>query len=94
MIDKGYIKGRGFPKKLAPLPFRCPICDAAGATKLRRGPLVDTSKLPIGVLWHIDFTFFNEVSVRGLASTLVIVEATERYVFLFPCRHKNPPIDL
>jgi len=94
MIDKGYITGRGIPEKLAPLPFRCPICDAAGATKLRRGPLVDTSKLPIGVLWHLDFTFFNEVSIRGLTSALVIVEATERYVFFFPCRHKNPPVDL
>ena len=77
MIDKGFIKGSGFPKKLVPLPFRCPICDAAGATKLRRGPLVDTSKLPIGVLWHLDFTFFNEVLVCGLTSALVIMEATE-----------------
>ena len=94
MIDAGYLKGRGIPDKLAPIPFRCGICDAAGATKLRRGPLVDTSKLPVGVLWHIDFTFFNETSIRGFTSALVIVEATERMVFFFPCRHKNPPIDL
>ena len=60
--------------------------------KLGRGSLVDTSKLPIGGLWHIGFTFFNEISVRGLTSALVIVEATERMVFFFPCRHKNPPL--
>ena len=43
MVDKGWISGAGVPTKLAPLPFRCPICDAAGTTKLRRGPLVDTT---------------------------------------------------
>ena len=55
---------------------------------------MDTTQLPFGVLWHLDFTFFNVASVRGLTSTLIIVEASERFVFIFPCRHKNPPIDL
>ena len=77
MIDKGFIKGRGVPKKLAPLPFRCQICDAAGATMLRRGRLVDTTKLPFGVLWHIDFTFFNVTLIRGLTSVLLIVEESK-----------------
>ena len=94
MTNKGWIKGAGVAKKLAPLPFCCPICDTAGATKLWRGALVDTTKLPIGVLWHIDFTFYNEISIRGFTSSLTIVEATEQFVFSFPCRHKNPPIDL
>ena len=31
MIDDGFIKGRGVPKKLTPLQFWCQICDAAGA---------------------------------------------------------------
>ena len=35
MIDDGYIARQGFPKKLASLPFRCQICDAARACKLR-----------------------------------------------------------
>ena len=29
MIDDGFITGRGVPKKLIPLPFRCSVCDAA-----------------------------------------------------------------
>ena len=55
---------------------------------------MDTAKLPFGVLWHIDFIFFNGTLIRGLASALVIVELSERFLFFFPCRHKNPPIDL
>ena len=94
MIDDGYIKGTGFPCKLAPLPGRCPICDAAGLTKLRRGPPVDTTQLPVGSRFHIDFTFFNKTSLRGFTSVLVIVEATERYLWFFPCRHKSAPLDL
>ena len=48
-------------------------------------------------LWgSVAFRFYiiNVASVRGLTSALVIVEASERFVFIFPCRHKNPPIDL
>ena len=93
MVDRGWISGDGVPKKLAPLPFCCPICDAAGATKLRRGPL-DTTQLPIGVLWHIDFTFYNMKLIQEFLSPLTIVEATERYSVSFPCRYKNLPIDL
>ena len=61
MIDTGHIKvPKAFPKKLAPLPGRCPICDMTGATKLPRGPCVDTTELPVGFRWRIDFTFFNK----------------------------------
>ena len=94
MISKDLIDGIPKDTKLIDLPFRCPICDAAGATLLRRGRLVDTSKLPVGSLFHIDFTFWNTVSIRGFHAALIIVEATTRYMWFFPCRHKNPPIDL
>jgi len=50
IIDDDFIAGRGIPEKLAPLPFQCQICDVADACKLRRGRLVDTTKLPFGVL--------------------------------------------
>ena len=94
MIDEGFIEGPGFPCKLAPLPGRCPICDAAGLTKLRRGPLVDTTELPPGTRFHLDFTFFNVVSCRGFTSALIIVEATTRKLWFFPTKHKAPPLDL
>lgn len=94
MIDKGEITGPGLPCKLAPLPGRCPICDAAGMTKIPRGSLRDTSELPIGVMFHIDFNFLNTVSCRGFTATLIIVERTSRYVWIFPTRCKSAPIDL
>ena len=93
MIDKGFIKAKK-GLRLVPLNRRCPICDAAGATKLPRGPPVDTTELPVGMLFHLDFTFFNVESIRGFSSVLVIVEATTRYLWFFPCRHKSAPIDL
>lgn len=94
MVDKGIIKGRGLPCKLAPLPGNCPICIAAGATKIPRGSLTDRTEPPLGTRWHIDFTFFNTISRRGFSSALIIVEATSRYIWFFPCRNKKAPIDL
>jgi hypothetical protein len=95
MIDKGYITGPGLPCKLARLPGRCPICDAAGLTKIPRGSVLkDTTALPLGVLFHMDFCFFNIVSIRGFTAALIIVERTSRYIWFFPTRSKHAPIDL
>ena len=94
MIDKKLITGPGYPCKLAPLPGRCPICDAAAITKLPRGPPRDTTELPVGVRWHLDFTFFNVESVRGFSACLIIVEATSRYIWIFPCASKSAPVDI
>ena len=94
MIDKGEITGPGYPCKLAPLPGRCPICDAAKVTRIPRGRPRDTTELPVGIRFHLDFTFFNKESIRGFTSCLIIVEATSRYLWCFPCRHKRPPLDI
>ena len=94
MIDQGEITGPGLPCKLAPLPGRCPICDAAGMTKIPRGTLRDTTELPIGVMFHVDFFFFNIISSRGFNSALIIAERTSRYVWIYPTRCKIAPIDI
>jgi len=94
MIDKKIITGPGLPCKLAPLPGRCPICDASRLTKIPRGSLSDTTELPVGTKFHIDFCFFNVVSIRGFTAALIIVEATSRYIWIFPSRSKRAPIDL
>ena len=65
MVDKEKIKGLDLPCKLAPLPGKFPICDAAGMTRIPRGPLSDTTELPVGTRFHIDYCFFNEVSIRA-----------------------------
>ena len=95
MIDQGHINvAPGQSKKLAPLPGPCPICVMAGATKIPRGPCVDTTELPVGFRWHMDFTFFNTLSKRGFRSCLTAIDATSRMLYLFPCRNKRPPIDI
>ncbi len=94
MIDKGIITGPGLPCKLAPLPGRCPICDAARMTRIPRGPLADPTELPVGTMFHIDYCFFNVPSIRGFTAALIIVERTSRYLWIFPSRSKRAPIDL
>ena len=94
MIKKGYVDGIPKNTELVPLPFRCPVCDAATATKIPRGKVKDFSKTPIGTVFHMDFTFFNVISTRGFSSALALVEGTSRRLWFFPTISKNPPIDL
>ena len=76
MIDKGLITGKGLPCKLAPLPGRSPICDAAKLTKIPRIVMTDHTPLPLGTRFHVDYAFFNVVSIRGFSAALIIVEWT------------------
>jgi len=62
MIDKGMITGPGLPCKLVPLPGRCPICDATSMTRVPRARISDSTPLPVGVMFHMDFLFYNKVS--------------------------------
>ena len=93
MIDRGHITGPGLPCKLAPLPGRCPICDAARMTRIPRLVLTDHTPLPLGTRFHADYVFFNIVSIRGFSAALIIVEWTSRYLWIFPSRSKSAPLD-
>ena len=94
MIDNGYITGPGLPCKLAPLPGRCPVCDAARMTRVPRIKVTDKSQLPIGTRFHIDYAFFNVTSIRDFTAALIVVEWTSRYLWFFPSRNKSAPLDL
>ena len=94
MIDKGMITGPGLPCKLAPIPGRCPICDAASMSRVPRARVSDSTPLPVGVMFHMDFLFYNKVSFRGFTAALIIVERTSRYTWIFPTRSKGAPIHL
>ena len=94
MINDGYITGPGLPCKLAPLPGRCPVCDAARMTRVPRIKIRDPTNLPLGTRFHIDYAFFNVPSIRDFTAALLIVEWTSRYVWFFPSRSKSAPIDL
>jgi hypothetical protein len=74
----------GFRKKLTELLSPCPICVIGGATKIPRGPIVDTMELPVGTRFHLDFSFYSCVSIRGFKSLLTITDLlqAENGVFL------------
>ena len=84
----------GFPKKLPELTSQCPVCVVAGAIKSPRGPIVDTTELPVGTRLHLDFSFYDQTSICKNKAALTIVEATARYQWRFPCKNKRPPIVL
>jgi hypothetical protein len=94
MIDEGLITGKGLPCKLAPLPGRSPICDAAKLTKIPRIVMTDHTPLPLGTRFHVNYAFFNVISIPGFSAALIIVEWTSRYLWVFPSRSKSAPIDL
>ena len=62
-------------------------------THVSRRTIKDHTPLPLGTRFHVDFTFFNETSIRGFTAGLIIVEATSRYIWIFPVVTKVP-IDL
>jgi hypothetical protein len=94
MIDEGLITSKGLPCKLAPLPGQCPICNAAKMTKIPWIVMTDHNPLPLGTRFHVDYGFFNVVSVGGFGAALIIVEWTSRYLWVFPSQSKSAPIDL
>jgi hypothetical protein len=94
MINKGIITGPGLPCKLAPLLGRCPICDAAKMTKTPRIVMTDHTFLPLGTRFHVDYTFFNHILIRGFHAALIIIESTSQYLWVFPSQSKSALIDL
>lgn len=93
MVDAGIIViPQGFPRKLTELSAPCPICVIGGATRISRGPIVDTTELPVGTRFHADFSFYSVTSIRGFKSLLTITDATSRQEWCFPTKSKRPPL--
>jgi hypothetical protein len=93
MIDeKLIIVPPGFPSKLSELSVPCPICVIGGATKIPRGSIVDTTELPVGTRFHLDFSFYSVSSIRGFKALLTITDATTSREWRFPTTSKRPPI--
>eukprot|EP00978_Attheya_sp_CCMP212_P033185 scaffold132841_cov57-Attheya_sp.AAC.1 len=79
------------PKTYQPLRTPCPICIANKGKRIPRNPTSDVP-LPPGTRLHMDFTFFNVISIRKFNSALTIVDTTSSYPWGFPTRSKRPPI--
>ena len=74
---------------------KCPICLHIKAPKLPR--VLKSNKAhnwSRGQCLHIDFIFINRPSIRGFTSYLSIHCMTTKYDFVFPTRHKRPPLDI
>ena len=83
-----------FPSKFQNFKELCPIC-AQGKMKLTiKGGTVDTSTLQPGQMFHIDFVFFDKISIRGFSAVLIIVDARTRKLWVFCTPSKRPPIDI
>jgi hypothetical protein len=90
MVDAGIIViPQGFPRKLTKLSAPCPICVIGGATRISRGPIVDTTELPVGTRFHADFSFYSVTSIRGFKALLTITDATSRREGRFPIPSLN-----
>ncbi len=61
----------------------CIICIEAKMRSENKGKTVDTEKLKIAELLHIDFKFFNITSLRGFTSILTIIDAKTRKLWVF-----------
>ena len=69
-----------------------PACNAENLTTkpLRSLPTPDTVYTP-GALLHLDFSFYDAISLSGFASVLDGICVSTSYVWAFPTRSKRLP---
>ena len=71
----------------------CLFCIETKTRKLPRGKLVDHTMMKPFQQLHMDFSFDNHVSIRGMTSALGVVCASTSYPFGFPTKNKTPPLE-
>ena len=83
------------------LPFQIStsykICSIYAKSKIKittSGGTIDTSSYHPGQMLHIDFTFYDKVSIRGFTCVLNIVDARTCKLWPFCTASKHPPIDI
>eukprot|EP00978_Attheya_sp_CCMP212_P000634 scaffold1239_cov52-Attheya_sp.AAC.2 len=83
------------PKQYKCLQTPCPVCIVivCKGTRVPRNRYCEVPLEP-GTCLHLDFTFFNKVSIRKCTSAFFITDATTSYPFAFPTRSKRPPITI
>ena len=72
--------------------YKCPICLLTNATKIPRIKHRLKDDYQPGEFFCMDFSFWNTPSIRGFTSILSIICMKTRYSFVFPTRHKHPPL--
>ena len=61
-------------------------------TTLPKGTTVDTSNLQPRELIHMDFYFYNVISILGITSILTVVCEKTRIIWVFPTASKQSPV--
>jgi hypothetical protein len=77
-----------FPKQTC----QCPICALASLNCPPRGEFFDSSLLCCGQLLHIDFAFWDKVSICG-TGVLSIIDASTQMLWVFGTAAKCPPLE-
>ena len=80
------------PKKLNWAP--CKIIYTANMTTFPKGTTVDTNNLQPGKLPHMDFSFYNVTSIRGLFSVLTVLCAKTRMLWVLITTSKWSPVHI
>ena len=73
--------------------YACPICILTKATKMKQNKITPSRAVhQKGELLCMDYSFWNEKSIRGFTSLLSVICMKTRFAFAFPTRHKRPPL--
>ena len=72
--------------------YSCPICHIAHATKVPTNKISHRPPMKPGEWFCLDYSFWNQHSIRGFTSLLTAICLETRYSFVFPTRHKRPPL--
>ena len=72
--------------------YNCPICQIAHATKVSTNKTSQCPPMKPGEWFCLDYSFWNQNSIRGFTSLLTAICLATRYSFVFPTRHKRPPL--
>jgi hypothetical protein len=85
----------GLPKHPFP-PRKCPciICITTKTVHPPRAKITSVTLTTRGQLLHVDFSFWNIVSIRGFTSLLSVVDGKDRMLWNFPTASKRPPLQI
>ena len=80
------------PKKLNKVP--CTMCYTAKTTTPTKGTTIDTNNIQPGELIHMDFDFYNVISIRGFTSMITVVCAKTITIWVFHTASKRDPVHI
>jgi hypothetical protein len=85
----------GLPKQPFP-PRKCPciICITTKTVHPPRTKITSVTLTKRGQLLHIDFSFWNIVSIRGFTSLLLVIDGKDRMIWNFPTASKRCPLQI